>query len=93
MKIYINVFQSLNYLTDFSIHGLLPTSIRCFKIFLEGPSTWGRGGGALLNLNFFYVKTQIFQRKRKVHLTNCLETNFHNISNISLRVIRHRNYS
>ena len=36
---------------------------------------------------------QIFQRNRKVHLTNCLETNIHAISNISLRVIRCRNYS
>ena len=32
-------------------------------------------------------------RNRKVHLTNCLETNFHNFFNISLRVIRRRNYS
>ena len=50
-------------------------------------------GGSQPNFNFFNVNPQIFQRNRKVHLTNCLETNFHDISIISLRVIRHRNYS
>ena len=48
--------------------------------------------GSQTNFNFFNVKPQIFQRNRKVHLSNCLESNFHNISNISLRVIRRRNY-
>ena len=47
-------------------------------------STWG---GSLSNLNFFNVNPQIFQRNRKVHLTHSLETNFYNISNISLEVI------
>ena len=50
-------------------------------------------GGSLPNFNFFNVNPQIFQQNRKVHFSNCLETNFHNISNISLRVIRCRNYS
>ena len=50
-------------------------------------------GGSEPNFNFFNVNTQIFRRNRKVHLTNYLEKNFHNISNISLRVIRRRNYS
>ena len=50
-------------------------------------------GGSQPNFNFFNVNPQIFQRNRKVHLTNCLETNFHDISIISLRVIRRRNYS
>ena len=50
-------------------------------------------GGSPPNFNFFNVNPQIFQRNRKVHLTNCLETNFHDISNISLRVIRRRIYS
>ena len=45
------------------------------------------------NFNFFNVNPQNFQRNRKVHLTNRLETNFHDISIISLRVIRRRNYS
>ena len=36
---------------------------------------------------------QIFQRNRKVHVTNRLEINFHDISIISLRIIRCRNYS
>ena len=49
--------------------------------------------GSQPNFNFFNVNPQIFERNRKVHLTNCLETNFHDISIISLRVIRHRNYS
>ena len=50
-------------------------------------------GGSQPKFNFFNVNPQIFQRNRKVHLTNCLETNFHDISIISLRVIRRRNYS
>ena len=50
-------------------------------------------GGSLPNFNFFNVNPPIFQRNRKVHLSNSLEINFHNISNISLRVIRRRNYS
>ena len=50
-------------------------------------------GGSQLNFDFFNVKTQIFQRNLKVHLSNCLKTNFHNISNISPRVIRRRNYN
>ena len=45
------------------------------------------------NFNFFNANIQIFQRNRKVNLTNCLEINFHNSSNISLRVIRLRNDS
>ena len=50
-------------------------------------------GGSQLNFNFFNVNPQIFQRNRKAHLTNCLETSFHDISILSLRVIRRRNYS
>ena len=49
--------------------------------------------GSQPNFKFFNVNPQIFQQNRKVHLTNCLETNFHTISNISLRVIRRRKYS
>ena len=45
------------------------------------------------NFNFFNINPEIFQRNRKVHLTNCLETNFHGISIISLRIIRRWNYS
>ena len=48
---------------------------------------------SLPNFNFFNVKPQIFQRNRKVHLTNCLETNFHDIHNIRLKDIRDGNYS
>ena len=50
-------------------------------------------GGSQPNFKFFKVNLQIFQRNRKVHLTNRLETNLHDISIISLRVIRRRNYS
>ena len=59
------------------------------KIFLGGASAWG----SLPNFNFFNVNPQSFQRNRKVHLSNCLETNFHDIPKISLRDIRRRNYS
>ena len=48
--------------------------------------------GSQPNFNSFNVNPQIFQRNHKVHLTICLETNFHDISIISLRVIRRRNY-
>ena len=50
-------------------------------------------GGFLPDFNFFNVNPHIFQRNLKAHLANCLETNFHNIFNISLRVFRRRNYS
>ena len=50
-------------------------------------------GGSQPNFNFFNVNPQIFRLNRKVRLTNCLETNFRDISIISLRVIRRRNYS
>ena len=40
-------------------------------------------GGSLPIFNFFNVNPHIFQRNRKVHLSNCLETNFHDIPNIS----------
>ena len=45
------------------------------------------------NFNFFNVNHQIFQQNLKVYLTKYLETNFHNISNISLRVIICRNFN
>ena len=44
--------------------------------------------------NFDYFKTpKIWQQDRQVHRSNCLDTNFHNISEISLTVIRRRNYN
>ena len=45
------------------------------------------------NFNFFKANPQISLRNRNDHITSCLETNFHDISVISLRVIRRRNYS
>ena len=50
-------------------------------------------GGSLPNLNFFNVNPQIRQRNRKVHRSNCHDKNFHNISDIRLRIIRCRNYN
>ena len=68
-------------------HGLLPTSIWCFKIF----PTVRLHGGSLPNFIFFNLNSQIWQRNCKVHYSNCLDTNFH-ISDIILTVIRRRNY-
>ena len=50
-------------------------------------------GGSLPNFNFFNVNSQIWQSNRKVCRSNGLDTNFHSISDISLRVIRRRNYN
>ena len=50
-------------------------------------------GGFQPKFNFFNANPQISQRNRKVHLTNSLEKIFHNIPNISLRIIRRKNYS
>ena len=50
-------------------------------------------GGSQSNFNFFNLNPQNIQRNRKVHLSNYLEKNFHDISIISLKVIRRRNYS
>ena len=69
-------------------HRSLSTSVGCFKIFLG----MRLHGGSLPNFSFFNVNPQIFQRNRKAHLSICLEKNFP-ISNISLRVIRRKNYS
>ena len=50
-------------------------------------------GGSLSNFNFFNLNTQIRLQNRKVHRSNCQDTNFH-ISDISLRIRRrHRNYN
>ena len=49
--------------------------------------------GSLPNFNFFIKNPKIFQRNRKYHLSNCLETNFHDIPNISLRDIKRGNYN
>ena len=43
--------------------------------------------GSLPNFNFSNINPKNFQRNRKAHLSNCLETKFHNVSNISLSVI------
>ena len=51
------------------------------------------GRGSLCNFMFFNLNPKLFQRNRKVHLSNCQKTDFHNISIISLRVIRRKNYN
>ena len=53
------------------------------------------GGGSQNNFNFFKVNPKRFKtfRNRKVHLTNCLETKFHIISNFRWRIIIRKNYS
>ena len=48
--------------------------------------------GSLSNFNFSNISLQIFERNHEVPSSNCLETNFHDISNI-LRAIRVKNYS
>ena len=70
-------------------HRLFSTSVWWLKLF----SGVRLHGVSLPNFNFFNVNPHIFQRNSKYHLTNCLEANFHEIFNISLRVIRRRNYS
>ena len=49
-------------------------------------------GVSIPNFNLFNVNLQIFHRNRLVHFSNCLKTNFHNISYFSSRVFKHRNY-
>ena len=44
-------------------------------------------GESISKFNIFNVNPLIWQRNRKVHRSNLLDTNFHNISDISLRVI------
>ena len=89
----IPIYFNKNYRTEMKLVPLImdycQVQFDALKFFL-GVRLYG---GSLLNSNFFNINPQISQRNRKVHLTNCLKTNFHNISNISLRVIRRRNYS
>ena len=64
-------------------------------VYVDGPDIKPihQYGESQPNFNFFNVNPQIFQQNRKVDFTECLERNFHNIPIISLRIIRHRNYS
>ena len=90
---------NLNYLprAEFPACGVAGTSFysardqNCIHKNRNSPKykTWG----SLPNFNFFYVNSQIFQQNHKIHLSNTLETNIHDIPNISLRDIRRRNYS
>ena len=86
----IPIYFNANYRTE---RKLVPIMDYCLLHFDALKSFLGvrLHGGSQPNFNFFNVNPQIFQRK--VHLTNCLETNFHNIFNVSLRYIRRRNYS
>ena len=49
--------------------------------------------GARLHGGGWSETHQIWQQNRKVHGSTCLDTNFYNISDIVLRVIRRRNYN
>ena len=73
-------------------HGLLSSLIFCFEIFLRDPSAWGEGR-SLPKSYIYHAKPQILQRNRKVHRSNCLDANFHHISDISLNALRRRNYN
>ena len=90
---YTPTYFNTNYRTKMKLVSIIMDY--CFlqfdalKLFL-GVHLHGRSQP---NFNSFNINPQILQRNREVHLTNCLETNFHDISIISLRVIRRRNYS
>ena len=99
----IPIYFKLNYRTEMKLVPLIMDY--CLLQFdglnfFRNASAWGVSTYRLSfnffnfnNFNFFNVNPQIFQRNRKVHLTKCLKTNFHNIFNISLRNIRRTNYS
>ena len=58
---------------------LLISQFDALNVFL-----WVRiHGVSVSNFNFLNVNPQFFQRNRKFHHSNCLNTNFHNISDIS----------
>ena len=88
-----DIYFNTNYCTEIKLVPIIMDycllQFHALKFFL-GVRLRGRSQS---NFNFFNVNPQIFQRNRKFHLTNCLETNFWDISIISLRVIRRRNYS
>ena len=88
--VWIRLFQKKKWCKQYH-HGLLSISVCYFKIFVRSATIWIVV--SLPNFNFFNVNPQFFQRNRKVHLSNFLETNFHDIPNISLRDIRRGNYS
>ena len=81
------VYFNTNYRTEMKLVPIImdycPLHLDALKCFLG----MRLHGGSLPNFKFFNVNPQIFQRNRKVHLSNCLKTNFHDISNISLGVI------
>ena len=96
LYIYIYINSSINFKTSYRREmKLVPIDmdyrrLQCdaFKFFLGVRLH----GGSLPNFNFFNINPQNLQRNRKVHLSNCLDMNFHNISDIILRVFRRRNY-
>ena len=49
--------------------------------------------GSLTNFHFFNVNPKIWQWNIKVQWSNYLDTNFHNISDFTLRVINYRNHN
>ena len=93
-KKIIPIFLNTNYRTEIKLVPVIKDycllQFDALKFFL---GVRLHRGWSWPNFNFFIINPQIFQRNREVHLSNCLETNFHNISNNSLRIIRRRNYS
>ena len=87
------IYFNRNYCTEIKLEPIIMDycllQFVALKLFLE----MRLHGRSLLNFHFFNVNPQIFQRNRKVHLSNCQETNFHSSSKISLPVIRRINYS
>ena len=90
-KKHLNYF-SANYRTEMKLVPIIMDyclfQFDALKFFLDE-----RLRGSLYLTLLFSMQTPKCKRNRKVHLSNCLETNFHNISNINLRVIRLRHYS
>ena len=50
-------------------------------------------GVSVPEFHFFNIKPYVWTQNRKVHRSSCHDTNFHNISDISLRYIMRRNYN
>ena len=87
------IYFNTNYRTEMKLVPIIKNYFLLLFDFLKFFLGVHLHGGSQPNFNFFNTNSQILQRNRKGHLTNCLETNFHSISKSGLRVIRRRNYS
>ena len=92
-KLNTPIYFNTNYFTEMKLVPIIMDNcllqFDALKIFLGGASAWG----SLPNFNFFNATPRIRQRKCKVRRLNCLNTNVHNISDISLRDSRCRNHN